>query len=180
MLYLLTVLSWRLDDGMILIASETLWWFDFDINWNCIAAPGPTFSNLGKWKHLLLVFRRVCVDCAKVGREGQMCDGSHPCSVSSVTPAPALPIAHPAHCPSCPPAHLLAPQIYVCQLASQSSSNYFFLTTTKNIWLLMLRKMVCRQIVRKINRTDCFFALISLGQIVRRQIVRTALIRYCC
>ena len=36
---------------------------------------------------------------------------------------------------------------------------------------------VCRQIVRKTNCTDCFFALISPGQTVRRQIVRTALIR---
>ena len=36
---------------------------------------------------------------------------------------------------------------------------------------------VCRQIARKTNRTDCFFALICLEQTVRRQIVRTALIR---
>ena len=40
-----------------------------------------------------------------------------------------------------------------------------------------LHYLVCRQIVRKTNCTDCFFALISLGQTVRRQIVRSALIR---
>ena len=50
--------------------------------------------------------------------------------------------------------------------------------STGALWHWVTHKTtVCRQIVRKTNCTDCFFALISLGQTVRRQIVRTALIR---
>ena len=46
------------------------------------------------------------------------------------------------------------------------------------IWIFIFHSnvikkyLVCRQIVRKTNRTDCFFALISLGQTVRSALIR--------